>query len=76
MTGHVIRKNQPHDVKAAAAQAATLVSRQTCEGCAHLRALRPMCMDESSPHFRKPRESFNDRCGWYAVAGVKQAVRA
>lgn len=69
MTGHTIRKNQPHDVKAAAAQAATLVQRQTCEGCTHLRAFRPMCQAEGSPHYRLPRHTGSDACGAYAVRG-------
>lgn len=69
------RRNQQHDVKQAASQAAQLVTRQTCEGCAHLRIHpRPMCAAEASPHGRKPRETYHDRCGWYEVKG-RQAVR-
>lgn len=75
MTRQSIR-NQPHDVKRAAAQAAQLITRQTCEGCAHLRTLRPMCISEASPHFRQPRESFNSQCAFYAPVGAKQKVRA
>lgn len=63
------RRNETHDVKAAAASAAQLVQRLTCEGCAHLRALRPMCMGETSPHYRQPRETFHERCQHYAVKG-------
>jgi hypothetical protein len=63
------RRNQTHDVRQAASQAAQLVSRQTCEGCQHLRALRPMCMSEASPHWRAPRATYQDRCTAYAVKG-------
>lgn len=72
------RRNQPHNVKQAAPQAAQLVQPRTCEGCAHLRSLRPMCMAETSPHYRQPRESFNAQCSSFARVGlnVKQAVRA
>ncbi len=57
------------DIKAASASAAKLVQRQTCEGCAHLRGLRPKCDAEQSAHYRQPRESFHERCTWYAVKG-------
>lgn len=70
------RRNETHDVKAAAAQAAQLVQRQTCEGCTHLRALRPMCMGEASPHYRQPRESFHTQCGAYVPRGAKPPVKA
>lgn len=70
------RRNETHDVKAAAAQAAQLVQNLTCENCAHLRALRPMCMGESSPHYRTPRESFHTQCNAYVPRGAKQAVKA
>ena len=63
------RRNQPHDVKRAAAQAAQLVSRQTCEGCSHLRPFRPMCMAETSPNYRMVRGSYQDRCHAYNVKG-------
>jgi hypothetical protein len=63
------RQNQKHDVKAAAAQAAQLVQRLTCEGCAHLRGLRPKCDAEQSAHYRTPRETFHERCAFYAVKG-------
>ena len=63
------RRNQTHDVKQAASQAAQLVSRLTCEGCQHLRALRFICMAETSPHFRTPRSTYQDRCTAYAVKG-------
>lgn len=63
------RRNETHDVKAAAAQAAQLVQRQTCEGCAHLRGLRPKCDAEQSAHYRTPRETFHTRCAFYAVKG-------
>jgi hypothetical protein len=66
------RRNQTHDVKQAASQAAQLVQRQTCEGCQHLRALRPMCMSEASPNFRTPRSTYQDRCNAYAVKGRQQ----
>lgn len=63
------RRNQPHDVKRAAAQAAQLIHRQTCEGCAYLRTLRPMCMAETSPNYRMVRGSYQDRCHAYDVKG-------
>ncbi len=64
------RERDPrHDVKAAAAQAAQLVQRQTCEGCAHLLVLRPKCANDASPHYRQPRETFHERCQFYAVKG-------
>lgn len=69
------RANQQQDVRAAAASAAQLVQKLTCEGCAHLRALRPMCMGETSPHYRQPRESFHTQCGAYVPRGAKQAVK-
>lgn len=70
------RRNQQHDVKAAAAQAAQLIpTRQTCEGSAHLRSLRPMCVSEQSPNYRQPRESHHERCGWDGVKGM-EVVRA
>jgi hypothetical protein len=65
------RRNECHDVKAAAAQAAQLVTqRLTCEGCSALRGVRPMCQSEASPHYRQPRHAGNDRCGVYAVKGA------
>jgi hypothetical protein len=71
MSGRHIRTNQPHDVRQAASQAAQLVTRQTCEGCAHLRIHpRPMCAGEGSPHERRPRETYHDRCRAYSVKGV------
>lgn len=63
------RRNETHDVKAAAAQAAQLVQRLTCEGCAHLRGLRPKCDAEQAPAYRQPRETFHERCQHYAVKG-------
>jgi len=66
-----LRKNQPHNVKQAASQAAQLVQRLTCEGCAHLRSIRPMCMAETSPNFRMVRSSYQDRCQSYDVKGRK-----
>ena len=73
MSGRHIRTNQPHDVKRAAAQAAQLVSRQTCEGCAFLRIHpRPMCAAETSANFRRPRDTYQDRCPSYAVKGRHQ----
>jgi hypothetical protein len=67
------RRNQTHDVKQAASQAAQLThQRLTCEGCQHLRALRPMCMAETSPHWRAPRATYQDRCNAYAVKGRQQ----
>ena len=64
------RRNYTHDVKQAASNAAQLThQRQTCEGCQHLRALRPMCMAETSPNFRTPRSTYQDRCTAYAVKG-------
>jgi hypothetical protein len=63
------RRKQQHDVKAAAAQAAQLVQRLTCEGCAHLRGLRPKCDSELSAHYRTPRETYSERCAWFAVRG-------
>jgi|GEM_PF-3187784 len=67
------RTNQQHDVKAAAAQAAQLVQNLTCEGCAHLRGLRPKCDAEGAAAYRQPRETYQPRCTWYAVKG--QQVR-
>lgn len=47
-----------------------LVQRKTCEGCAALRRIpTPMCAREQSPHFRSARDTYHDRCQWYAVAG-------
>jgi hypothetical protein len=63
------RRNETHDVKAAAAQAAQLVQRLTCEGCAYLRGLRPKCDAEQAPAYRQPRETFHERCQHYAVKG-------
>jgi len=64
------RRNHTHDVKQAANNAAQLThQRLTCEGCQHLRALRPMCMAETSPHWRAPRATYQDRCTAYAVKG-------
>jgi hypothetical protein len=63
------RRNETHDVKAAAAQAAQLVQRQTCEGCAYLRGLRPKCEEERADAYRQPRETFHERCQFYAVKG-------
>jgi hypothetical protein len=51
----------------AAATAHLQKQKSTCEGCAHLRALRPMCMAETSPHFRMVRGSYQDRCPSYDV---------
>jgi hypothetical protein len=70
------RRNQTHDVKQAASQAAQLVQRLSCEGCQHLRALRPMCMAETSPHWRAPRATYQDRCNAYAVKGRQQPAPA
>jgi hypothetical protein len=70
------RRNHTHDVKQAASQAAQLVQRQTCEGCQHLRALRPMCMSEASQNFRTPRSTYQDRCNAYAVKGRQQPAPA
>jgi hypothetical protein len=68
-----LRKNQPHNVKTAAAQAAQLANQKlTCEGCSHLRPFRPMCLAETSPNFRMVRNSYQDRCNAYAVAGRQQ----
>ena len=65
-----LRRNQTHDVKQAANNAAQLThQRLTCEGCQHLRALRPMCMAEASPNFRMVRGSYQDRCHAYDVKG-------
>ena len=65
-----LRRNQTHNVRQAAVQAAQLThQRLTCEGCAHLRALRPMCMAETSPNFRMVRGSYQDRCHAYDVKG-------
>jgi hypothetical protein len=67
------RRNHTHDVKQAANNAAQLThQRLTCEGCQHLRALRPMCMSEASPNFRTPRSTYQDRCTAYAVKGRQQ----
>lgn len=67
------RRNHTHDVKQAASNAAQLThQRQTCEGCQHLRALRPMCMAEASPHWRAPRSTYQERCNAYAVKGRQQ----
>jgi hypothetical protein len=70
------RRNHTHDVKQAASQAAQLVQRLTCEGCAHLRQLRPMCMAETSDNFRTPRDTYSDRCPSYAVKGRSQQSHA
>ena len=67
------RRNHTHDVKQAANNAAQLThQRLTCEGCQHLRALRPMCMSEASPHWRAPRATYQDRCTAYTVKGRQQ----
>lgn len=77
MTGPTLRTNQPHDVKAAAAQAAQLVAqRLTCEGCSALRGVRPMCQSEASPHYRQPRHAGNDRCGVWAPVKAQQGRAA
>jgi len=71
------RRNHTHDVKQAASNAAQLThQRQTCEGCQHLRALRPMCMSEASPHWRAPRATYQDRCTAYTVKGRQQPASA
>ena len=58
------------DIEAARASAREANSRRTCEGCAYLRTqLRPMCQAEHGPHFRMPRDTYNERCGVYAVRG-------
>jgi len=67
------RRNECHDVKAAAAQAAQLVTqRQTCEKCAFLKGVRPMCQAEASPHYRLPRHAGNERCASYLVEGAQK----
>ncbi len=61
------------DVKAAAAQAAQLVTqRQTCEKCAYLKGVRPMCQAEASPNYRLPRHAGNERCASYLVEGAQK----
>jgi hypothetical protein len=58
------------DIEAAKASAREANSRRTCEGCAYLRTqLRPMCQAEHGPHFRMARDTYNERCGVYAVRG-------
>jgi len=58
------------DIEAAKASAREANSRRTCEGCAYLRTqLRPMCQAEHGPHFRMARDTYNERCGAYAVRG-------
>lgn len=58
--------------KAAAREAA--LQRKTCEGCALLRIWpRPMCAGEKSPHFRTVRDTYHDRCEFYALKGVQTA---
>jgi hypothetical protein len=69
-----LRRNQPHNVRQAASQAAQLANqRKTCELCSHLRALRPMCMAEASPHWRRPRDKYHDACTVYAPKGFQNA---
>jgi hypothetical protein len=71
------RRNHTYDVKQAANNAAQLThQRLTCEGCQHLRALRPMCMSEASPNFRTPRATYQDRCTAYTVKGRQQPAPA
>jgi len=70
------RRHHTHDVNQAACQAAQLVQLLTCEGCQHLRALRPMCMCEASPNFRTPRSTYQDRCTAYTVKGRQQPAPA
>lgn len=49
------------------------MNRPTCEGCAFLRTLpRPMCISETSAHFRRPRDTYQDRCPSFAVKGRQQ----
>lgn len=63
-----IRTTQPQVLTAplkAEARIPVLVKRQTCEGCAFLTRERPRCLNEASPHFRSPRESYHDKCGFY-----------
>jgi hypothetical protein len=50
-------------------QPPVITQRLTCEFCAHLRQLRPMCMSETSPNYRMVRDSYQDRCQSYAVPG-------
>lgn len=48
-----------------------LAQRLTCEGCAALRTKpRPMCQAEGSPHFRRVREPYHDRCPAFSVNGL------
>jgi hypothetical protein len=56
-------------VPKAEAPAHIIQHRQTCEGCSHLRAFRPMCQAETSPYYRQPRHTGSDACSTYAVKG-------
>ena len=56
-------------LNAAIAVAQSLAARPvTCEGCIGLRRYpRPMCREESSPHFRTARDTYHNRCSSYSV---------
>jgi Zn finger protein HypA/HybF involved in hydrogenase expression len=42
--------------------------RVTCEGCIWLvKSIRPQCRCETGPHYRKPRDTYFERCHEYAV---------
>jgi hypothetical protein len=71
---HVDRKRQ-HDLAVVTAQAAQLVTRQTCEMCIHLRGIRPKCAGEGSPNYRLPRETFHESCGQYTPRGATASVK-
>lgn len=64
------RKRQFHDPEAQAEAVKQIMSPQRliCEGCIGLRTYpRPMCKEKRSPHFRTARDTYHERCPWFAV---------
>lgn len=52
---------------AAAARDIVATAPKTCEGCASLQIWpRPQCKGEASPHFRRPRDTYHQRCEAYS----------
>lgn len=53
----------------ALASAAQMTQRVTCEGCAYLQKWpRPQCKGEASAHFRRPRDTYHERCDVFAFS--------
>lgn len=44
-----------------------MIATQTCLGCYALKGgARPKCMNEASPHYRRPRDAYNVSCDVFA----------